>query len=239
MILVGLLLLLLPTQIDFDFKNQFIIWNIGQGQWITTVEQQTCYHFDVGGEFFNPNEIAKYCLKKKNIVFYSHWDWDHIGLTSKLKNNVKNICIAKPPLGTTQEYKKNLLNKISLCEKSFPQIKTLNFNYKKSKSDNDLSQIYIYQERFLIPGDSTKKMEKIWAPLLSKKIKWLSVSHHGSKTSTSKEFLNRIPQVKQAFVSARKKVYGHPHKGVMKRLAENGIATLKTEDWGNLHILLK
>ena len=32
--------------------NEWIIWNSGQGQWVTQVTNETCTHFDFGGEVF-------------------------------------------------------------------------------------------------------------------------------------------------------------------------------------------
>ena len=38
-------------------ETHFIIWNVGQGQWVTAVEFDRCLHFDFGGEFFQLKEI--------------------------------------------------------------------------------------------------------------------------------------------------------------------------------------
>jgi competence protein ComEC len=236
MTLLCFLLILFPARIDLDFQKQFIVWNIGQGQWITAVDFQHCYHFDVGGEYNNSNKISSFCSKKENLIFYSHWDWDHVGLTGRLKGAVKNLCIAARPIGDASEHKKKLLAKIPKCDHVTPQVKKLNFNYPRSKNANDLSQIFIYNKRFLIPGDSTEKMEKIWGPMVNSPIHWLSVAHHGSRTSTSEALLKRLPDLTQAFVSARHAVYGHPHKIVMDRMRHHGISVLKTEDWGNIHL---
>jgi competence protein ComEC len=232
-------LVLFPSFIDLDFQNQLVVWNIGQGQWITVLDKNKCIHFDVGGEFYNQNKISSLCSKKENFIFYSHWDWDHVGLTSKLKGSVKNLCIAVAPKGEASFHKKKLLSKIPVCNKPLEKVQQVHFQYPNSKNPNDLSQIFIYDRKFLIPGDSTQKMEKVWSPKLPNNLKWLSASHHGSRTSTSEVFLKHNPSIKQAFVSARNAVYGHPHKIVMDRLKNHGIAVLKTEDWGNIRILLK
>ena len=235
MAILSLLLLLFPSHIELEHQNQIVFWNVGQGQWVTVIDSKSCYHFDIGGEFFNPKKISESCVKKENKIFYSHWDWDHIGLTSKIKN-FPNICIAIRPQGIAKKYKIETL-KIPSCEKISRQIKKLNFTYINKKTDNDLSHIFLYKSKLLLPGDSTKKMERLWSPLLNhKQIKWLSVSHHGSKTSTSDYFLDRV-KIAQAIVSARKKVYGHPHLEVTHRLKKRGIPTLNTEDWGNIKIL--
>lgn len=238
MILISFFLFLFPTSIDFDVPNQIVIWNVGQGQWITTIDQNHCYHFDVGGEFFNYSKVSKACAQKDNFIFLSHWDWDHIGLLGKIKN-FKSICIAVSPQGDAKDYKKLFLNKIPHCQnKKFSYVQQLKFPYKNIKKDNDLSNIFIYQKKLLIPGDSPRKMEEVWSSQIrGKKLKWLFVSHHGSKTSTSEKFLKNNSTFDLAFISARKKVYGHPHPSVLKRLKKYNIPVLETEIWGNIRIL--
>jgi len=232
---LSLLFLLFPSPLSLHVENQIIFWNVGQGQWITAIDQSHCYHFDVGGEFINAEKLSLHCQNKENIVFYSHWDWDHIGLTRTLQRAVKNLCVSISPLGNAKKYKKALVKKLTTCQKTFSEVQRLNFRYPRTKADNDLSQIFIYNKKLLIPGDSTKRMEKIWSKQVHK-INWLSVSHHGSRTSTS-EFFLRSTKIHQAIVSARKRVYGHPHKEVIERLKTFSIPTLLTEDWGNIKIL--
>jgi competence protein ComEC len=60
----------------------------------------------------------------------------------------------------------------------------------------------------------------------------LKAAHHGSRTSTSELFLDRIhPQV--AVISAGKRnSFGHPHRIVLERLARRGIKALRTDETG-------
>lgn len=63
----------------------------------------------------------------------------------------------------------------------------------------------------------------------------LKVAHHGSASSTTREFLNRIkPGV--ALISAPvHSVYGHPSKEVLSRLESLGVQTYCTKDYGAIH----
>jgi beta-lactamase superfamily II metal-dependent hydrolase len=161
-------------------------------------------------------------------------------LTSKLKQLAHHLCIAALPEGHASTFKKKYLASLSVCDSQFSsKIQKLNFGFRRAKSPNDFSHVFVYNNKLLIPGDSPKKMERLWSPLIAhKKIKWLSLSHHGSKTSTSEAFLKNAPFLTQAIASARHKVYGHPHKIILNRLKQHGIATLRTEDWGNIHFLM-
>lgn len=242
MILVSFFLILFPIKIGIDTPKQIVFWNVGQGQWITVLDTtNSCYHFDVGGEFINIKKVSQLCSKKRNLIFYSHWDWDHIGLTLKLKYIANSLCISAYPEGKASNFKKKYLASIAPCQNLFlTKIQKLNFKFTQAKIPNDFSHVFIYDSQLLVPGDSSKKMERLWSPLIShKKIKWLSLSHHGSKTSTSEAFLKNASYLTQAIASARKKVYGHPHKVVLNRLKKHGISVLKTEDWGNIHLLTR
>lgn len=59
-------------------------------------------------------------------------------------------------------------------------------------------------------------------------IKILKVAHHGSKTSTSQEFLEAVkPQI--SIISVGKNSYGHPGKEVLDRLIKIGSQILRTD----------
>ncbi|HHY13869.1 MAG TPA: MBL fold metallo-hydrolase [Thermoanaerobacterales bacterium] len=62
----------------------------------------------------------------------------------------------------------------------------------------------------------------------------LKVGHHGSITSTSEEFLNRV-NPKYAIISAGKdNDYGHPHKEIIERLEKKGISISRTDELGTI-----
>lgn len=75
----------------------------------------------------------------------------------------------------------------------------------------------------LFTGDlPEEKEEKVLEEMGDRNIHILKVAHHGSKYSTTEEFLeNCLPRT--AIVSAGKNnSYGHPHKEVLERLEERG-----------------
>ena len=62
----------------------------------------------------------------------------------------------------------------------------------------------------------------------------LKVAHHGSKNSTSEDFL-RITKPKIAIISCGKaNRYGHPHKEVLERLKAGGSQIRRTDEEGAL-----
>ena len=217
-------------------KDQLMVWNVGQGQMVTYVSQKECHHFDIGGEsqFFPEKKIFKLCRKKKNKVSYTHWDLDHINFSSKMKRIFPSLCRVDPALPMPIR-KRRMIQKIPLCGHQnnhyvteIPLPKEV-----RSTNSNESSRIFVLKNKVLIPGDSTKKMEYYWSPLIkSKKISILVLGHHGSKTSTSSFLLKHLPDLKLAISSARRKRYNHPHPTTVRRLRMKGIQHVSTETFG-------
>ena len=64
----------------------------------------------------------------------------------------------------------------------------------------------------------------------------LKISHHGSSTASTEEFLRTI-QPEYAVISVGKSnEYGHPHKNVLDRLATTGAKILRTDQLGTIII---
>ena len=118
-----------------------------------------------------------------------------------------------------------------------------------SRDMNELSQVlYITYEDFsmLLTGDVTGEMESEICDVydliekqksssnreMQKGIDVLKVAHHGSRYSTTEQFLERISP-RYAIISAGKKnVYGHPHEETIERLFKSGSAILTTPECG-------
>lgn len=208
--LVILLLILSPSRLSPNFLPFMVIWNVGQGQWVTYVTPTYCMHIDVGGEVY-PKPVESWCKRKTNYYQISHWDKDHYSFLYKLKrfNN--------------------------LSEKIHPPLRIL-YSTKKFKDKNSNSTIHILND-ILLTGDSTKKAEKEWAYLIQKP-RLIIVPHHGSKTSSSEYLLSHLRGTKMGIVSARRARYNHPHPKIVARYKKYKIPLLLTEEWGHILIAL-
>lgn len=233
---IGIFLLISLSASPFGrdtFHNFLVVWNVGQGQWVTALNENNCLHFDTGGEFFPWKKLAPLCQKKENKIFLSHWDWDHIGGLAHWPT--WKSCIALPPSGKSNAHKDQLLSRFSACDempKNILQWSPPNPN--QMKDANSTSHVVGYR-KFLMPGDSPQTQERYW-----KEVSWISqtrvlvLGHHGSRTSTSAGLLERLPQLRMAVASARWARYHHPHAETEALLKRYHIALLRTEDWGNL-----
>ena len=98
---------------------------------------------------------------------------------------------------------------------------------KEYDNENDNSNV-IYTElngyKFMFMGDASITTEK---EVLSKynlsNIDVLKVGHHGSKTSSSKEFINEINPRYSIISVGKKNRYGHPNKEVLENLKDSKI----------------
>ena len=93
---------------------------------------------------------------------------------------------------------------------------------EKSEEENDNSMVLLIDHRdfkTLFTGDISENVER----KINRDIDILKVAHHGSKTSTSKEFLENTSP-KFAIISAGvNNSYGHPHQEVLQNLEKHGI----------------
>lgn len=105
------------------------------------------------------------------------------------------------------------------------------------RSTNAASSVVLWRD-ILVPGDSDRNAEKYWSSALPGVggTRVLVLGHHGSRTSTSRELLTRLPNLKMAIVSARRRRYGHPHIEVLQLLRDFRVPVLNTEDWGNIFV---
>jgi len=109
---------------------------------------------------------------------------------------------------------------------------------KVLKDSNDTSvvtKLSYKDSSFLFTGDITSKGEKL---LLNDNIDSdiLKVPHHGSKYSTSQEFLNKVSPL-VSVIQVGKNSYGHPTNEVLTRLDNSGIKVLRNDTNGDIKIV--
>jgi competence protein ComEC len=87
----------------------------------------------------------------------------------------------------------------------------------------------------LLTGDAPVAVEEAFlSRILSPRIQALKVGHHGSRTSTSPELLERLsPEVALISVGGRNR-YGHPHGEVLRRLEAEGVGVFRTDRLGTV-----
>ena len=114
------------------------------------------------------------------------------------------------------------------------QEKVLGINTEGEVNDTSLVFELDYgQFEALLTGDISTKVE---SQLDLDDIEILKVAHHGSKYSTSEEFLEKSrPEL--AIISVGKNSFGHPTREVIEKLNQAGGELLRTDQEGEIEVV--
>jgi competence protein ComEC len=108
--------------------------------------------------------------------------------------------------------------------------------FEDSNNTSIVSKLTFGNSSFLFTGDIYKEVEEslTLTPFdLNSKI--LKVAHHGSKTSSSQKFLEKVsPEI--AVISVGENKYGHPNKETLEILEKYGIRVLRTDREGDIKV---
>lgn len=107
----------------------------------------------------------------------------------------------------------------------------------ESENDNSIVLLLQYKGKsILFTGDMTSKMEADVAEAVRycgvDSLSILKVGHHGSKYSSSEEFLAGIMPQAAVISCAARNTYGHPHKETLQRMEDVGALVLRTDEGG-------
>jgi competence protein ComEC len=64
----------------------------------------------------------------------------------------------------------------------------------------------------------------------------LKAGHHGSKTSSTLDFITKLTPAITIFSAGKNNRYGHPHQEIIDRFKENNLPSLTTADVGSVHV---
>ena len=221
-----------------------------------------CGTTSVDGLYDYRLESALRCKKIDTLdyVFISHPDLDHMSgvlemLDGDSKIKIKTILINDfsgnynyDDLISAAEIKGT--ETVRLTDKMTLKDDKLQLTCLYSDNDiyetNDSSAVILLEYegfRALFPGDITSKAELMLlnadSLLLPGDIDVLTVSHHGSRYSSCKEFLDSI-KPETAIVSAGvNNMYGHPHTETIVRLMSAGCSIYSTAEAGEIDITVE
>lgn len=261
-----LIINLFYLSLDQSLNIKFI--DVGQGDSILIQTQEGNYLIDTGGNIFGNFDIGKNILypylEKEGVfklkgVFISHFDVDHCKSLTYLIDNmeIENIYFGYIRPGNI--YCDEIIEKAK--SKEIPiSILEIGDNFKldyntsitvlgpskeilnnSQNSDNDLSMVLMlnyFNRSILFTGDIEKIGEKFLIQNTNKKVDFLKVPHHGSKTSSTEELLDLIkPSI--GFISVgRNNSFGHPHSEVLERYNSRSIELFRTDELGLINLVL-
>ncbi len=233
--------------IDVGQGDSFLI-KFPNGKTALVDAGNTTIFFDNGERVILP--LLNYLgIKKIDYGIVTHIDADHYGGYVSLLLNGMIGEIIKPELDTSLNKDKRFEEFTRKREVTIKYFKEQKFevgntvlyflfddNLKSisGESTNDRSGIFklIYgQTSFLFTGDVEKRIEKIY----SNKYKYfldsdiLKVGHHGSKTSSSEEFLKYVTPELSLISAGFKNKFGHPSNEIIERLENIGSTIYRSD----------
>lgn len=236
-------------------KDALYMIDVGQGDSLLITSNNKTMLIDTGGVMtyyqeewmqYERNSSGKYLvtflkslgITKLDYLVLTHGDYDHAGeaLTimdeidvgtvffngNKLNDLEKKIWDSSP-----NNYKLTEGDSFSLG----------NFNFlviSNTYPDENDSSLVLYStindKSLLFMGDASIKSEEyILDNYELDDITILKVGHHGSRTSSSEEFIDSVNPTYALISAGKDNKFNHPHKEVIERLEENGSIIYNTQ----------
>jgi competence protein ComEC len=104
-------------------------------------------------------------------------------------------------------------------------------------NDSLVMRVCYGRHSFLLSGDVERQVEgRMLAENEVQHDDVLKVAHHGSRTSTTEEFLSAVAPTFAVISAGYENSYGHPHRDIVDRLARHGAMVLRTDRQGLITI---
>ena len=196
-------------------------------------------------QYFKEQNITKF-----DYLITTHPHEDHIGGMDDIINNFDIEKIYMPDVTTTT---KTFLDVLEAIEKKNTTYDVPNINQNFTLGNTLFQVIYTGNDKknlnnssiilkatfkntsYLFTGDATSEVEK---KILNKNIQAtvLKVGHHGSKYSTTTDFLNKV-NPKYAIISVGKNnSYNHPNQVTINKLEKKNIEIHRTDQEGSIFL---
>jgi len=180
-----------------------------------------------------------YNIKDIDILLITHFHEDHYGEMHDLINNlqIKNVFLNKNSI-ITNEYNSVILSNGDkfTCGSSKFQVLNANNDYENENNNSIVLLGEIGYDKYLFTGDIEAEIEQKIIDSYKLDIDILKVSHHGSNTSSTQEFLESI-KAKLAVISVGEfNNYDLPNSDVIYRLNKEICNVLRTDQIGTITI---
>lgn len=249
----------------FSGENTLTMIDVGQGDSILIKLEHNMGNIlvDTGGQMsydgselydLATNKLIPYLrsegISKLDYLVLTHGDFDHAGMTLNLLKNFKvdNIILNKENDNDLEKqvikYAQKQKIKYYHFQKEILKVGNVKFyflnDYKTANENENSLIIYtkIEKQNILLMGDAGEENENY---LINNydlpEVDILKVGHHGSRTSSSKAFIDEI-KPKYSLISAGKNNrYGHPHKKTLQNLNDSII--YRTDKDSSIKFILK
>lgn len=230
--------------------------DVGQGDGIVIQNDGKNMLIDTGDNI-SYNNIVLYLrslkIKKLDYLVITHPHADHIGKLDDIMDefDVNKIYMPKIPnkyVPTSKTYLSALeaIKKQKL--KITPLVKDTSLDFGDAKvnliytpnSDSNLNNYSIIthikhdKHKFLFMGDAEIKQEKMLMKQMNVDADVLKIGHHGSKYSSSTQFIEEVsPQIGIISVGTKNR-YSHPDKKTVTSIKNQDVKVYQTKDSGTI-----
>lgn len=232
--------------------------DVGQGQCCIVTSGRSVYVVDCGGSIFgNEGDIAADYIHSRGFshidaLILTHFHDDHAGGAAELLRRIPTEKLYIPSIAedaAAQDIidEAGFLGTEVICIEDIccingnpgPNLTLYPPVGVSGENELGLSALFSLDEYdALFVGDMGGTTEQVFIELFDlPPIELLIVGHHGSKYSTSEDFLDALmPQT--ALISVGENSYGHPAPELLSRLDERSIKTYRTDLNGNITVRL-
>lgn len=249
--------LMLAGQVSVYGKTYITVLDVGQGDSIfMRGAKGTTVLVDAGSS--TEKQIGKYriepFLKSQGVgqldyVFVTHGDSDHMnGIEEMLSRQGRGVEISCLIFPAREMWDEKLEALAALAEQYEVKIRTVERGqgiisgewritciqpegkdkFEKGNEASLVLDVSLGKFDLLLTGDVEGEGEKILEERTGKSYDVLKVSHHGSKNSTSAEFLEEVSPDYALISAGENNRYGHPHPDTVERLEDRGCSIYTT-----------
>lgn len=233
-----LIALILPHDRPDNGGFMVTIMDVGQGSSALVETQNHTILVDTGIGYPNSFTMVDFVvgpllrrkgIHKLDVLHLTHDDTDHMGGADQLMSRTQQL--------TTQ----------SRCQENKWQWDGVEFHrfqsskYRKGNNGSCLLKVSIPSNQegsILFTGDIEKEAEQDLVNTHSETLRAqvLVVPHHGSKTSSSKEFIEAVNPTTAIISAGFLNPYHHPHKAIIRRYEEYSVKIYSTVSHGAIEV---
>ncbi|MCK6188335.1 DNA internalization-related competence protein ComEC/Rec2 [Pseudomonas sp. EYE_354] len=238
-----------PRELVPHGRAEVVQLDVGQGQ---AVILRTRHHtllydaglrsgaFDLGARVVLP-ALKKLGVEALDLMVLSHADADHAGGAAAV---ARGLPVKRVVGGETEGLPAFLHTQpcVSGERWTWDGVSFELWQWPDAIAGNPKScvlQVQANGERLLLTGDIDRDAERAFlASSLAVRTDWLQAPHHGSRSSSSRPFLQRLAPTSVLISRGRSNAFGHPHSQVMQRYEALGSRVYDTAEQGAVRLQL-
>ncbi|MEV2281492.1 ComEC/Rec2 family competence protein [Paenibacillus larvae] len=195
--------------------------------------------------------MKKYGITKLDIVIGTHPDADHIGGVDKVIDHLDIGKVYLPKASSNTKTYESLLTsikqkglKVTTAKAGVkldwdPDVQVEMLAPVKSYKDNNNNSAVVRlthgANAILLTGDAESESEQdMIASKAELSADLMLVGHHGSNSSTTAAFLNKVKPKAAVIQVGKGNKYGHPKEKVLQRLEKQGVKVYRNDEQGTI-----